>query len=398
MGQLMSDELVINVSSGIIGSDLGFVDGWVNISISDGIIQHIGRGKASGRNVIELGNSVAMPPLANLHVHILDYVMPEVGWELDLDDLVGDPYGVKYRVLSKSTPNELRNAINRFLKHSWMHGVGFIAEFREGGLSNALLDFNSRPETHLVLGMPVNVSNAVSEFVEMVRYVDGLAISSPLYYNEDALKELSMLIANLGVQVHVHISETRETREEGDLEYLLRYLRPNAIVHGTFLSRDELELLKELNIPLIICPRSNYWFIGRLPNIRAIYELGLEVGIGSDNACWIKCDLWRDLELLSNVLRPMGLLNPKWVLKAAVNSGIIGINNYLVEGGKANLLVINSELTSINYSKDKYLALIKRGGPEVVELLMVNGKVRHCNEGLKNRFRELSVAFGFPSH
>lgn len=388
----MTDELVLNVSSGIVGSDLEFVDGWINISISDGIIQHIGRGKASGRYVIELSNSLAMPPLANLHVHILDYVMPEVGWDLDLDDLVGDPYGVKYRVLNRSTPAELRNAINRFLKHSWMYGVGFIAEFREGGINNALLDFNSRPETHLVLGMPINVSNAVDEFMEMVRYVNGLAISSPLYYSEDALRELSRLSINLGIQVHAHISETSETRGEGDLEHLLRYLRPSAIVHGTFLSRDELELLKELNIPLIICPRSNYWFLGRLPDMRAIYELGLEVGIGSDNACWIKCDLWRDLELLSNILRPMGLLNPKWILKIAVNSGIIGFSNYLMEGSKPNLLIINSELTSINYSKDKYLALIKRGGPEAVELLIINGKVRYYSERLKNHYKELLTA------
>jgi len=120
---LVGDELIINFDSGFVDEDLELWSNGLNIVIRDGIIEHIGRGKASGRNVVNFDVALAMPPLANLHTHILDYAFPEVGWDLDIDSLVGDPYGVKYLMLSKSDIDSLKNALTRFLNHSWSYGV-----------------------------------------------------------------------------------------------------------------------------------------------------------------------------------------------------------------------------------------------------------------------------------
>lgn len=388
----MREELIINFDAGFVGEDLELWSDGLNITIRDGIIEHIGRGKASGRNVVDFNVALAMPPLANLHTHILDYAFPEVGWDLDIDSLVGDPYGVKYYMLSKSDMNSLKNALTRFLNHSWSYGVGIVVEFREGGVANALLDIDSRPKTHLVFGMPADTANVLKQVVEMGKFVNGIGISSPLYFRDSDLRALNNLTKSLNIYIHTHVSEVAETYDEDDLEYALKYFRPDAVVHGTYLNYDELLLLKELKIPLIMCLRSNLWFVGRLPDLKAIKNLDIDVGLGTDNASWIKGDLWRELDLLVNTLRVKGVLEPKWVLKAATNSAVVGIDSRLREGNRANVLVINEELTSIKYARDKYLATVKRGGPEGVEVLITDGALRYCSsrcEALCNNLRDV---------
>lgn len=388
----MSEELIMNFNSGFVGEDLELWSNGLNIAIRDGVIEHIGRGKASGRNVVDFNVALAMPPPANLHTHILDYAFPEVGWDLDIDSLVGDPYGVKYLMLSKSNTNSLKNSIIRFLNHSWSYGVGIIVEFREGGVTNALLDIDSRPTTHLVFGMPSDITNALNQVVEMGEFINGIGISSPLYFGGSDLKALNNLTKSLNIYIHAHISEVAEAHDEDDLEYALKHFRPDAIVHGTYLSHDELALLKDLKIPLIMCLRSNLWFVGRLPDLKTIKNLEMDVGLGTDNASWIKGDLWRELDLLVNTLRARGVLEPKWVLKAATNSAIVGIDSRLREGNRVNILVINEELTSIKYARDKYLATVKRGGPEGVEVLITDGVLRYCSsrcEAVCNNLRDV---------
>ncbi|MEM0453724.1 MAG: amidohydrolase family protein [Sulfolobales archaeon] len=387
----MVEELVMNFDSGIIGEELEEWSDGLNIVIRDGIIEHIGKGKASGRNVINFNNTFVMPPLANLHTHILDYAFPEVGWDLDIDSVVGDPYGVKYLMLSKATEHSLREAITRFLHHSWRYGIGILVEFREGGVTHASLDKDSRPLTHLVFGIPTKVINVADQVYEMKELINGVGISSPLYFRGDELKSLGRIARELNIGIHVHISEVIDTYEEDDLRYMLKYLKPDAIVHGTYLGEDELILLRELKIPLIMCLRSNLWFVGKVPNLKLIKDLGIEVGLGTDNASWVKGDLWRDLDLLTNLMRVKGVLDPKWVLRTATNAEVVGLNNRVSEGSKVNLLMINEELTSIRYSKNKYLAIIKRGGPEGVEVLINDGIIRYCSskyETLCNNIRD----------
>ncbi len=379
----MVEELVLNFDAGFVGEDLELWDSGVNMVVRDGLIEHVGRGKSAGRNVVNFNNVLVMPPLANLHTHILDYAFPEVGWDLDIDTLVGDPYGVKYLMLSKADNTSLRNAIQRFLNHSWNCGVGVVVEFREGGASNAVLDLSSRPKTHIVLGMPVRQDGVVDQVREMSEFVNGVGISSPLYFREDELEALNKLSKDLNMIVHAHISEVAESHDGGDLEYMLKHLKPSAVVHGTYLNYEELTTLKEHGIPLIMCLRSNLWFVGAVPDLRTIRELEMDVGLGTDNASWIKGDLWRELDLLTNLLRVKGVLDPKWVLKAATNSALVGINNRLCEGCRANILAINEELTSIRYAKDKYLATVKRGGPEGVEVLVTDGVLRYCSSRSK---------------
>jgi len=377
-------ELSITVAGGFVGPSLEFVEGPLTLVVEENRIHSISRGL---RGAYDMRGYIIMPPLANMHTHILDYVSPEVGWDLDIDSVVGEPYGLKYLVLSKAGSNLLNMVINEAVKSMLTSGVGYVAEFRELGVKNLQLG-RARLKTHYVFGMPSKHERVSDEVGELVRYSDGIGISSPHYFTLEDLKTIFEVARSSGKLVHSHISETLETREERDLEKLLSVGKPDAVIHGVWLSPEELQLLKDLRVTLVLCVRSNLWFMSGLPKLRSIYELGVDVALGTDNLGWVKPDLWREAELLSLLARNLGVNDPVWVLRALTNANPVGVQNYIVEGGNANVLFVKYSGTPLERAHNKHLALVKRGGHELVAALMLDGRFRYVGDSLEKTLRE----------
>ena len=392
----MSNSVLIKVSGAFLGRDLRYVEGPVIIEVTDeGIIGSISTSYSSvlkSSKEFDLRGYVALSPLANLHVHMLDYAILESGWELDIDSLVGEPYGLKYVLLKKLNRGILKQTIQKARWLNWAHGIGIIAEFRELGLEGLIVDSDIRVNGHLILAMPSSHGvESVKEIRELIKFSDGIGISSPLYFSRGILESLIKICKEKGKYVVAHIAETQETYNEGDLSYLISVGAADVIVHGTYLKNEDIELLKDSGTALIICPRANMWFSGKLPPLKELYESGIQVGIGTDNMGWIKPDLWRDMELIFTLLRNQGVADPKWVLRACtIAAEIFGIKNYINEGAPANLLLLNSEHLGIEAVRNKWLAVIKRGGAEAVGALIVGGEPRYCSgkgETLCNNLR-----------
>jgi len=373
-------DLQLVVGSAFIGEDLEYVEGPLTISIlPDGTINGISRGAASGRGAIDLRGLTALPPLANLHTHILDLAIAEEGWDLDIDSVVGEPYGLKYVLLRRAGRELYLRAVHRFLKLSYRMGVGYVVEFRELGPEALAIDYGSRPYGHVVLGMPSSHDRDVvkAEVGALSVMSDGLAISSPNYFSPETIEYVSRFFK--GKFIASHVAETREVRECGDLEALLRAVKPTAVVHGTWLTEEDLQLLKELGVAIVSCPRSNRWFLSGTSPIDLMYRVGVKVGFGTDNAGWVKNDLWREGEEALLIMRSRGVNDPRWVLKSlTVNAGIFGFKNYICEGCPASLLLLKTSVVGLDVVRNKYLGVVKRGGPEAVSALVVGGTPRWC--------------------
>ena len=375
---------VINVGYGIIGENLDLYED-ISIEIENGIITHIGRGfRRDCKRVFTFPDGIAMPLLTNAHVHTGDYVVPEVGSDLYIDDLVGEPYGIKYLMLKKYS-SYLQSAISSFLKSALLSGTYVIVDFREGGVKGLKIGIEACrdiPIKYIPLGMPIERTpqELDKELNELLRLTKGIALSSPLYYSDELLNIIANKVINYKERIiSAHISETEETWERKDLEYLLEYIKPNQIVHGIYLSESELQLLKDLGTYLIMCPRANFWFVGKYPPIDKIYELGVKVALGTDNSGWIKPSIWRDMEIIASIMRSkLGTIDPNWILKAAILGGpeSVKVEPPLIdEGQKAYLMVLSGPLFPIKSAHDKKLAIIKRGGPESLALIVIEDNV-----------------------
>ena len=377
--------MLIKTTGGFLGKDLTYVEGPLTIEITDegviGSISTVGSCSLGTGEVLDLRGYVILPPLANLHVHMLDYAILESGWDLDIDSLVGEPYGLKYVLLRKLDSDALKETVCRARRLNWIHGIGIIVEFRELGLKGTMVDRDVRVTGHLVLSMPsTHGPESMSEASELIELSDGLGISSPLYFSEEVLESLIRLCRRKGKYTVAHVAETQETHARGDLCYLISAGGADAVVHGTYLSGKDVEVLKNSGSSIIICPRANLWFSGRFPPLKELYQAGVQVGIGTDNMGWLKPDLWRDMELVFTLLRNQGIADPRWVLKAGTTAcEIFGIENYVDEGMPANLLLLSSEHLGIKTVRNKWLAVIKRGGAEAVGALVVGGVPRYCS-------------------
>lgn len=161
-----------------------------------------------------------------------------------------------------------------------------------------------------------------------------------------------------------HVSETLKQGLEGDLERLLR-LSPTLLVHGTRLSMKELEEIGRLKIPLVMCPRSNLWFSVGIPRVATALKKGVRLLLGTDNGGLVSPDMWRELETATLIARAEdpSFSDAKEIIGAATLNAyeFLGMQP-IEEGARGNFVIIDGEVSGINRSLDKYMAIVKRGG------------------------------------
>ncbi|MGC8848584.1 MAG: amidohydrolase family protein [Conexivisphaera sp.] len=350
-------------SMAFIGEDYRPVED-VYLEVDDrGYISSIGRGSA-GPGVRAEG--VAIPAPIDAHVHTGDYALAGAGLSLRLEDLVAPPNGLKHRLLASMGPEELELSISGAISYLRSTGSTAAADFREGGLAGVLAARRASSRAGyrlLILGRP----GADGSFEEVLRAA-GPGLSSPLDH-VDSLRAMMSSAASVGKIFAAHVAETRRSRETGDLEAVLEAgpPAPGFIVHGTFLSEDDLMALAEARVGLVACPRANSFFSGASPPIAAALRAGVELALGTDNTGWVAPDMWREMEAALRLLRSQdpALADPRRVLRAATLSGarVLGMDRVgiIEEGWLANLVVLDGSVVSP--SMDPLSAAIIRGGP-----------------------------------
>ncbi|MEM1895488.1 MAG: amidohydrolase family protein [Acidilobaceae archaeon] len=365
------DRFSIRVGYALIGLSL---DVWrdVCIHVSNGFIESIERGGSCSSDSIGGLSFIALPQPGNAHVHSADHSFPEYGINLDLRDLVAPPHGIKHKLLESTPIAELISGIREFYMLSWLSGLGLIIDFREGGGLGCKLAVNAR--SNLPPGLEVTILGRPGP--EWPEGCEGLGVSSPLDYDIGLLRDLS----NKFKPSMAHVAETTENRLRGDLERALE-AKLDAIVHGTHLSREDLVVLKERNIGLIMCPRSNLWHNTGTPPIAEALRIGVLLALGTDNASWIPPDIWGEAQQALLLARSQGL-KEEWAAKKIIES--ILINPYLItrkeppvieEGKKAKMIIYNIEGTGIPKAREIYHAIVKRINLSKIAIRIDNSKI-----------------------
>ena len=364
----------IRVSAAVLWPELGFEEG-VSLSIRDGILESVGKGGYG----LDFRGLIALPLFTNAHIHMMDWVIQQAGWDLDIDSLVGEPYGIKYVLLRRAPDDTVREGIETVRRYLIRQGVGAIIEFREFGVRGTRIDCRRRHKHHIVLTMPTHHDErAVEEVEEALACADGVAVSSPHYFPEDVLRSILSLAKARGLMTASHVAEVPETREAGDLERLLGAGGADVLVHGTYLSEDDLSTIASRGSLLVLCPRANRWFLGGEPPAYEALRAGVDLGVGTDNAGWVKPDVWREAEVLHLILRSKGVSSPEPVLRALIGpSRLAGLEPFAA-GSTASFMLVSAEGVGARWSRNPLLSLIKNGGPEHVMAVVIDGRLEYC--------------------
>jgi cytosine/adenosine deaminase-related metal-dependent hydrolase len=286
------------------------------------------------------------PAFFNAHTHLGDTIAMDCGMEGDLESLVTPPDGLKHRLLAAASHQELVTGMRASIQGMIAGGTAGCADFREGGVSGVSqlreaaegLSFRS-----FVFGR--DGGEAVAE---------GLGISSTRdIHDADSLVAEAR---HAGKKIALHAGE----RDAADVDKALA-LDPDLLIHCTHATKRQLRECSDRQIPIAVCPRSN-WTLGvtssaHHPPLKIMQELGCIIALGTDNVMFVPPDMFSEMAFTSAVYR----IDPQILLRAAVwGSELTGTSFFIRTGVRANLFTMDPAQSTLHFSRDPVTSIIKR--------------------------------------
>lgn len=347
-----SGEVVLS-GTVISGTEFEPIEGY--ICISNGQIKEIGQGIVDSDLT-----GIICPRFFNAHTHIGDSVIKDPPF-MPLSDLVG-PGGLKHRVLEATPRAKLIEGMRRTLLEMIATGTCAFADFREGGFEGVELLLEALegvPLISKILGRPHGGS------VDLHEACWGLGISSTRDIQQEILLEAVRLTRGRGKAVAVHAGEaSREDIEEALL------LDPDFLVHLCNASEQDLEKIAASGTPVVICPRSNLVTGVGLPSVKKFLDLGIKIGVGTDNAMLNSPDMFLEMEIISKAL----LHDDRQVFKMCTLNGarIMGIDNKtgsIDVGKEGRVMVIDDRSNNLWGSIDPLASIVRRARPSDIKAI-----------------------------
>jgi cytosine/adenosine deaminase-related metal-dependent hydrolase len=321
----------------LVGEDL--LPSRVDIFIEDGTIAAV----EENPNVPEVW---ICPAFFNAHTHLGDTIAMDCAATGDLAALVTPPDGLKHRLLAAATRDDLVAGMRSSIRGMIAGGTAGCADFREGGPGGvAALRESAR-------GLPFRTCIFGRDGGEAV--AGGLGISSARDVPDT--EHLVAEARRAGKMVAFHAGE----RDKDDVDLALSF-DPDLIIHATRATKGQIRQCAEKEIPVVVCPRSN-WTLRvasspRNPPLALMEELGCTVWLGTDNVMFVDPDMPSEMSFASTVYG----LEPSRILQAAIGgSEMTGLPFFIREGARANLVVIDPGRSSLRFSRDPLASLVKR--------------------------------------
>lgn len=286
------------------------------------------------------------PALFNAHTHLGDTIAMDCGTNEDLVSVVTPPDGLKHRILRGASRIDLINGMQESIRFMARRGTAGCLDFREGGadgvraLKEAARRFSFRC---IIFGRD-----------DGERIADGLGISSTR--DIPGLEQIVAEQRQRGGLIAFHAGE----RDSSDVDSALSY-DPDLIVHATHATDRQLKQCAEMDIPIVICPRSNWFFSvtdsAKKPPVKKMLELGCRVYLGTDNVMIVQPDMLSEMAFLSTVYH----LDPRSILQMATRGSSLGGATFsIAEGGRAAFFIVEPEKSNLSFCKDPLSGIVKR--------------------------------------
>jgi cytosine/adenosine deaminase-related metal-dependent hydrolase len=286
------------------------------------------------------------PAFFNAHTHLGDTIAMECGTKGDLPAMVAPPDGLKHRLLAAASHQDLIRGMRASIEGMIAGGTAGCADFREGGAAgvSALREAaEGLPFKPYIFGREGGEGTA-----------DGLGISSTR--DSNGVDAMVTGAHRKGKKIALHAGE----RDSADVDDALA-LDPDLLVHCTHATKKQLRECADRQIPIAVCPRSN-WTLGvassaQHPPLKYMQDLGCRVVLGTDNVMFVSPDMFSEMAFTSTVYG----IDSLFLLRAAVQgSELIGNPHFIRKGARANLFTIDATQSALYFSRDPVTSLIKR--------------------------------------
>ena len=354
-------------SNFLYGDDFELKKG--TLVIEDGIIKGFINEKV---DAIEY-KGIVIPSLINAHTHVGDALIKDIGINKTLDELVKPPNGLKHRYLAECSDDILIEGMKLGLEDMKEHGIKYFCDFRENGIKGInLLDKALKCYDYpkaIILGRPTKVDK--DEVKEVLKISNGLGLSGANEFEDDELKLIFRVFRRFKEKddkklFAIHAAEHKGAVEDSlnkygmtEVERLIDLgIKPDFVVHGTHLTSNDLELLKENNIPVVACVRANLSFNVGMPNLNELND-NLLVGIGTDNFMANSPSIFKEMDFIYKLYH----IEPKDILRMATinNAKILKLDDVgLIEEGFKAIFTFIKPTNAILFSKNIVASVVTR--------------------------------------
>lgn len=364
---------MFTITNGIILRGLNLEPVKSNITVDDGIIINISKDSKEGR-LIDVDGAIVCPSFLNGHTHIGDSIIKDEGYGLSLGEMVKPPNGVKHRALASAEDYDIVEAMKSSMLEMAESGISHFIDYREGGIKGVkLLKEASKdiPITPIILGRDdsfygddPDLSKVKKAIHKLLKLADGIAPSGFGEITDDVANLIVEECRKAGKISSIHVAESESTQIEsldkcGQTE-IERGVNSdfNQLVHCTNPKNNDLELIKNSNANVVVCPRANATLNVGIAPLNEMLKLGIKPILGTDNLMLNSPNMFRELEFTLKLMSVTykNYLSPCELLKmATTNACLYDFNKSCIDVGQvAQLNVIK------HFSKNPHLSIINR--------------------------------------
>ncbi|SFM44931.1 amidohydrolase family protein [Methanolobus profundi] len=354
----------------IYGPEAEVIEGY--IVVEDGIIKEVHEKRTDSNNIIA-------PCFVNAHTHIGDSVLkdPVLG-ELsghyvkrDLSQLVQPPHGLKHRILNRTSHKDMVKAMQGSLQDMHDTGTCAFADFREGGMKGVLALKEALEGSEIegrIFGRPVSseTKDLSKELTELLDYADGLGMSGANDIDMEFIEKARKCSQDKYRTFAIHSGENNRS----DIEKALS-LDPDILIHMTQANPSDLREVADRDIPIVVCPRSNFITgVGMAPVIEML-DQGIKVAVGTDNVMLNSGNMFAEMEFLSKIF---GIEDRQVFMMCTLMGATIlelDTTGSILEGNLAKLMIINGNSNNLTGIRDPISGIVRRGRPDDILSVMI---------------------------
>ena len=356
-------------------------------------------------------NKILIPAFCNAHSHLPMCLMRGWAENLPLMDWLN---GRIFPFESNLTDDDMYYATLLGVSEMFRFGIGSTCEMylSQEPQARALLESGAKanlstcciqPDGSDYFALPL-----YQKTLETIGRYDGLdngrlhvefSLHAEYTSNEKIAKGIAEAAAKHNSSMHVHVSETKGEvelcRERHEGRSPVKYLSdcgifdvPTVAAHCVHIDDEDIEILKEHNVTVATCPKSNAKLASGICPVTSLLEAGVNVAIGTDSvASNNNLNMLEEMRFFNLLQKAVNydptVITPSETLYAATRAGAIAQRRndcgLIKEGFKADLTVLDTDKYYLKPAHNVLNNLIYSASGNNVVMTMVDGKICYKN-------------------